>query len=333
MEGPQSRLIELDPQGGNGASVEETNSPLLESRDFRPSEVLVQVLRRPNDPISSRLNERLMQWVAAGIAYQPLEDAFGGWIDVARNWQTLLFLNAKRFKYLLILDNDVSPPLETPMLLARHDKPVVSGVVPAYNQKDGLLLCVGLQGRDRKVRFPTLNGTKTVPSRGLVEVHNAGAGCLMVRRDVIARLWQDFDDAKVMEGLAREADVEFLDAISEGRFPRLTTDQLRSVKNRLKRSMAEVDLTGPPFSIPEKTRWQGAREGIMPRGEDICFTDRVREAGFKLYADFEVRCYHEKLMTLSWPKDALDPQIDPQLWKDAAFADTGMPVVQSEASR
>lgn len=308
-------LPDVDP-------VEVARDKLTASADFRPEEILVQVLKRPSDPVTRRLQEALHFWTAAGLAVQPLEDPFGGWIDVSRNWQTLLFLRAKRFKFALLVDTDVGPPIETPFLLARHNLPVVSGCVPGYNKDRGLFLCIAVKGPDGKARFPALMHGKvvqSVPARGLAEIHNAGAGCIMIRRDVLEALWKRYEDEKRQEGVGREVDMMVLEASGNGGRIELTDAMRQAVRQRITRSNYEDDLTGPPFSISQSVRDRSAEKGIMLKGEDISFTDRVRAAGFKLYADFEVRCVHDKLMCLGWPQEALAKDLSVEDWRVTAF--------------
>jgi hypothetical protein len=87
----------------------------------------------------------------------------------------------------------------------------------------------------------------------------------------------------------------------------------------------EEDLTGAPFTIPQSVRDAGASSGVMAKGEDICFTDRVRAAGFQIYVDLEVHCYHEKMIALHWPTDAINPDLSYDDWQLTAF---DAPVVQ-----
>lgn len=305
--------------------VESTNRGLV-GTDFNPSEMLVQVLRRPSDPICSKLEQCLHQWTAAGIAYQPLKDGFGGWgIDVSRNWQLKLFRDsARKFKWLLMVDADVGPPVDAPMLLARHDKPVVSGVVPSYNNDRGLFLCVAVRGADGRAFFPTAEGTKTVPAFGLTEVHNAGTGCLLIRRDVVDALFERYQDERRMIGLATEADSILLDCYYSGNKAELTAEHKDALRHRARRFDFENDLSGAPFTLPQSVRDKAFEIGNVPKGEDIMFTDRVRAAGFSVYADFAVRCTHEKNLALSWPTKNIDPELDMDDWKVSAF---DLPVV------
>lgn len=308
-----------------GLKVEEAgevhypSEELTGSKDFDPSTVLVQVLRRPSDPINQRLASCISQWVAAGVAVQNITDAFGGWIDVARNWQSRLFLEAKRFRYTLIVDNDVGPSPNTPILLARHDAPLVTACVMAYTEQKHFFLCFAVKGKDGRARFPTLRHTKNIPARGLCEIHNCGAGCVMIRRDVIEELWQRHEDSKKERALAYDALTEMLEKDVRGEPTLLDPARRSALFSLLKRSSYEEDLSGAPFTIPESVREKAAEVGNMPRGEDICFTDRVRAAGFKMYVDFEVHCTHDKTMGLIWPPDCTKPELAVEDWRLSAF--------------
>jgi hypothetical protein len=309
---------ELVQNGLKGRDVEYCENS-LEKPGFVPSEVLVQILKRPSDPITKQLQRCLHVWTAAGMAVQPLDDAFGGWIDTARNWQSLLFRRNPQFKYALMVDADVGPPIDTPWLLARHDKPIVSACVPSFTKEKGLFLCVAMKGPDGQARFPTLKNVKQMPAAGLVEIHNAGTGCLLVRRDVVDTLWVKFDEMREQEGAARTALMNVLAGQS-------ITDEDRAALLYLGKRMNYVeDLTGAPFTIPQSVRDQGASSGVMVKGEDICFTDRVRAAGYPIYVDLEVHCYHEKMIALQWPRESINPDLSYDDWQLTAF---DAPVVQ-----
>lgn len=303
-----------------GAKVEESNAALMQG-ELDLSTIMVQVLRRGSDPICPGLEQALHTWVSAGMGYQQTLDSFGGWIDVARNWQSWLFIKAKAFKFLLLVDSDVTPPINAPILLARHDKPIVSGIVGGYNkERGGLFACIAVKGPDGKARFPTLNATKRLPARGIVKVHNSGAGCLLVRRDVLETLWSNHDQDQESQKIARDAILKVLEGGSE-----LTEKDRSALWKHIKRFDPVHDVSGPPFSIPDRVRFDAAKTGIISRGEDICFTDRAREAGFDIYADFECQCGHDKLLRLAWPTDLLDPELSVEDWMTSAY---DAPVVQ-----
>jgi hypothetical protein len=291
-------------------AVESTNAAIQASATFNPAEILIQVIQRPTDPLNTKLQEALYSWVAAGMAYQPVKDLFGGWIDVARNWQTKLFRKASDHKYLLMIDADVGPPVEAPLFLRRHDLPVVSGVVCGLSRsRGGLFICVAMDGKDGKARFITHKHHKSLPPRGLLEITRAGAGCIMVRRDVVETLWDKHESDLKDQEVAVSTIANLLEGDVSGAHEKLTQDQRRATQAFLRRFHYTTDLFGAPFNIPQSVRDRAAEVGAMPLGEDIMFTNRVRAAGYKMYVDLECRCTHDKVMTLAWPEDAIDENL------------------------
>jgi hypothetical protein len=69
-----------------------------------------------------------------------------------------------------------------------------------------------------------------------------------------------------------------------------------------------------PFILPHEVRVEAARTGHMRLTEDTHFGYQVRKLGFKLYADFEVRCWHDKTIPLSWPATHIDESLDAKDW-------------------
>ncbi len=223
-----------------------------------PKEIHVQVLYRPHEVIHDMTVDSMFTWLDAGTQLLRLEDPFGGWINTTRNWQTRLFLQKSNAKYLFFCDADVGIPWDVPYKLASRGKPVCSGVVPCWNtSKGGLFLNIAVKDPHGTARFPTLAATKNIPKEGLVECHNAGTGCLLVRRDVLERLWDLYEE-----------DEDF----------------------------------GQPFELPVKEMRQAGMTGHVPRGEDVCFTDRIRKAGYSVWADFSAHTVHDKPFTLAWPE-------------------------------
>jgi len=253
--------IQKNPEPTQDEDLQEINTTSPEEEvQIKPSDILCQILYRPQDAIHKRLLDSSYAWVDDGMAITRLEDPFGGWINMTRNWQTKLFLKRPRFKWLFLVDQDVGVPYDVPYRLASHNLPICSAIVPGFTKERGIFACVAVKDPKGVARFPTLNETKTLPLKGIVELHNAGTGCLMIRRDVLETLWDRF-----------EQDPGF----------------------------------GQPFELPMSDLHKAGETGVMPKGEDICFTDRCREAGFKIFADFAARCIHEKTFQIAWPDDAV----------------------------
>jgi hypothetical protein len=294
---------------------EVSNQDLLDAK-IDASSIMIQVLKRPSDAIAPGLQEVLYEWIASGMAYQTVTDSFGGWIDVARNYQTRLFRKSGKFKWLLLIDCDVTPPKMAPVLLARHNLPVVSACVCGYNAGRGVFVCVAARGPDGRARFPTVKSGRKLPARGIAKVTNTGTGCLMIRADVVEALWSRYETDKAEHDAARQVLLSLLE--KHGKID-LNEDQLKHMWQMAKRFDLHQDLFGPPFGIPQSVRDRAAETGGLSKGEDICFTDRVRAAGFDIYVDFEVQCGHDKTMRLHWPTDLIDAELDAKDWCVTAF--------------
>jgi hypothetical protein len=260
---------------GEGMELQLDEAP--KSYRVNPREILIQVLHRPQEMIHPGLIDSSYTWVDQGCGFQRISDPFGGWVHISRNWQTRQFMARKEFKYLLLLDADESVPWWVPFQLAELDLPVVSGVVCGFTAERGIFACVAVKGEDGKARFPSVTETKTIPARGVQEVHNAGTGCLMIRRDVMEKLWARFD-----------ADPSF----------------------------------GQPFSIPEAEQNTAAIQGALPRGEDICFTDRCRALDIPISVDWGCKLGHQKPFNLAWPANMVT-EMDANRWAKLAWPRKG----------
>jgi len=106
--------------------------------------------------------------------------------------------------------------------------------------------------------------------------------------------------------------------LSDGTSP--SRKDLETWKPLLERMQHHVDDSGLPFSIPRSVMTESARLGSLLRSEDICFTDRARKSGFKLYADWAVHCIHEKYIPLRWPQSKIDPLLDAAEWRASSDA-------------
>lgn len=159
-----------------------------EQRELLSSiEIVVPV--RPADGMDCALARCLSVWTLAGISWSNLNDCMGGFIEVTRaniayHFKYGTYEGKKKPRYLLMIDNDMAPPIDAPLLLARHDAPVVAANMVAFRDESGLTMCAAVQGEDGGWYFPNARDHK-VPSHGLVECTGVGTGFTMIRRDVI----------------------------------------------------------------------------------------------------------------------------------------------------
>lgn len=96
--------------------------------------------------------------------------------DMARNLGCMRALEGG-FDYVFHLDSDVIPPPDAVLRLMKHDLPIVSGLY--CRRSTPHMVPVMMRGSNWFVDFP---------KNSLVEVDFVGAGCLLIRRDVLEQL-------------------------------------------------------------------------------------------------------------------------------------------------
>ena len=69
-----------------------------------------------------------------------------------------------------------------------------------------------------------------------------------------------------------------------------------------------------PFLLSHELRVEAARTGVLRKSEDIYFSEQVYAAGYDMFVDFSVHCFHAKHIPLHWPQDLIDPNLDPETW-------------------
>lgn len=136
--------------------------------------VLVCILHTDNTTISWAFDLRRL--IIPGAFPDPLGLA-GMPYDMARNQgcEQALRMGAD---YVFFLDSDCRPPRDAILRLLAHKVPIVSGVYCRRSPPHGVP--VMLRGGNWVTELPN--------KPGLIEVDLVGAGCLLIRRDVLERL-------------------------------------------------------------------------------------------------------------------------------------------------
>jgi len=293
------------------ASLEAINANTLplyfrqcaEHRDLLSSiEVVVPV--RPEEGMNCDLSRILSIWYGEGTSWSNLNDNMGGFIELTRANIAYHFLNNTTDnppKYLLMIDNDMVPPLNLPYMLARHDAPVVGAVAIHMHGEYGPRACMTIPCKDGAHRWPCMR-EHVLPSKGLLECGHLGTGAMMIRRDVLesftfagSKAYQKYEVAK-----------------AGGHELNLSPDEVQS--------LLDIDV---PFFTREVDRIEGAKTGSLLLGEDLMFCEQVREKGFKVYADLEAHCGHFKQFPMRWDASRRDPRLD---YKTFSLPPTGVPV-------
>ena len=136
----------------------------------RTYSVLCAILHTDNTTIAWAFGLRQLQLpgTVIGLAGMPF--------DHARNAACMKALEIGA-THLFFLDSDVIPPPDTVLRLLAHDLPIVSGVYHRRSTPHGVPVML------KDGRWVT-----DAPKNSLVEVDLVGAGCLLIRRDVLEKL-------------------------------------------------------------------------------------------------------------------------------------------------
>ena len=170
--------------------------------------------------------------------------------DYSRNAMVRIFLSDESLTHLLFIDSDMEPPIDAVDRLLSRRMPIVAGCYPV-TMSDGLNWALSIKGDDGHHHL-----IKQLPDKdNLFPVDGAGAGCLMIRREVLAQLpWPWF-------------------------------------------------------------RWIERPDGSQV-SEDIFFCDKAIAAGWPIYADPQVICYHYKTLNVPTLKQSLERQIATAIAKE-----------------
>jgi len=157
-------------------------------------QIVLAIPYRPQEGYNDRLAAATMPWFANDIDVRPCPDAMIGWIERTRNNIAWQFLKTSDRKFLIMIDADITPSLSLPLQLARHDKPIVSGVCMTVNSVHGPMLCFTRPDISGEWRMPAMKYVASIPSEGLVETHHCGTGAICIRRDVLESFSFEGDD-------------------------------------------------------------------------------------------------------------------------------------------
>lgn len=261
------------------------------------NDIYVVVPMRPSEGINPILHRMQAIWFGEGTAFLDAQDFFGGFIEHTRSGICRRFLVEPPLKpdgtpcrYLLMIDNDMEPPINLPWMLGRHGLPVVGVCAMTVDSEFGPQLCFSIKDPLGKYRFPCLRSGQSIPFKGIVKVGHVGAGAILIDRAVLEAF--DFGASA-------------LAAIKKHREGGTLTP-------------AEVDsILRPdiPFACPQDSRIEGMNEGRIVVGEDIAFCNQLRAKGIDCYVDLEAQLGHKKTLSLSWDETRRDPYMAAASWK------------------
>lgn len=155
-------------------------------------QILVAIPYRAREGVNAGICIHYGLWGPLGVKVFHAVDPHGGFIEVVRAGIVRSFLDTcKRYpelRYLIMIDNDEAVDPDCIFRLARHDEPVVSGIVCSASETKGIFACITVKVPSGAAYFPTIQHTGVMPASGLVEVHQAGTGLICIRRDILEDL-------------------------------------------------------------------------------------------------------------------------------------------------
>lgn len=177
----RSTAANIEPVGSIMGMAEDEFSELAGS-------ILIMVPHRPSEGISGGITQDVGLWARHGVSFAPVEDQFGGHIDITRAAMAKTFMSYcndnPKIRFLVQIDSDELVPWDAPYRLAAWDRPIVSGVVCSYSEGRGIWACFTKKDDYGVARFPSFNYTSKIPGKGLVDAHSVGGGLVCVRKDV-----------------------------------------------------------------------------------------------------------------------------------------------------
>jgi len=126
-------------------------------------------------------------------------------VDFVRNNLIRIFLQAKDYTHLFFLDSDTEPPLDCLDRLLALDVPLATGCYPVFMQH-GLRWALANKDEDRHYRLLDRLSSFDEP----FDVDAGGAGCLLVRRDLLEKIcWPWFKWDELEDGTQISEDIFF----------------------------------------------------------------------------------------------------------------------------
>jgi len=151
---------------------------------FMKNKVCIAVPTRSGN-IYFELAMRLMSWAnQKTIPTMIMIEPFSAPVDHARNQIVKRFLSTD-CTHLMMIDDDIVPPVDALERLLFHDKEIVAAACPMIgpDKKGKLVVSYNAYTMDENdISRPLLDGN------GLAEVDAVGTGCIMIKREVLENM-------------------------------------------------------------------------------------------------------------------------------------------------
>ncbi len=181
---------ELDPRDAIMGMPQEEFLALAKS-------VAIIIPHRGSEGLHAGLAANIGLWRNLGAKTEPVEDQFGGFIELTRGGIAKTFLNYcvehPEVEAIVMIDSDENVNWQAPFRLAAWNLPVVSGVVCSHSANRGIYANFTKKDRYGVPRFPSVKNTQKLPSRGLIKVHSCGTGLICIQKHVFEAIFEGGD--------------------------------------------------------------------------------------------------------------------------------------------
>lgn len=176
--------------------------------------IAIVIPHRGSEGVNAGLAANMGLWKNLGTKVEPIEDSFGGFIELTRGGIAKTFLNYcvehQEVDKIVMIDADENVNWQAPFRLAQWDLPVVTGVVCSHSPRRGVFANFTKKDRYGVPRFPSVRHTGMLPTRGLIEIHSCGTGLICIRKHVFEAIFEKGDIPFYIEDKMRR------DAVSTG---------------------------------------------------------------------------------------------------------------------
>ncbi len=185
----------LTHSGPNELTAQAADLLGLSPQDFQAlaRTVFIAVLHRQSEGIAAPMMTASLAWGYWQVKGAPVQDNFGGNMDITRHGMVDVFLKYAagdpNLQHLVMIDNDEDVPWDAPFRLALWNKDVVTGVVCSIDERrGGVYANFTVRDAEGVARYPSTQFTRLLPGSGLVEVQDVGAGLLCLSRSLLERM-------------------------------------------------------------------------------------------------------------------------------------------------
>ena len=189
-------------------------------------------------------------------------------IQIARNELLRRFLHDTNADYIWFCDDDNPPSTDVLAKLLNSNKDICSAIVPLrmWDNEGDLLNIFKYDEFGGRKHYETLEGIE----EQVIEIANCWTWCVLLSREMCQKMCDAYKDSAF--------------AFEEREYVVRKDGTVEKYKCQ--------DYEGDRRDIYQEDLEWGIRIVKIPLSEDVCFFEKAKELGYKIYADVSAECYH-----------------------------------------